>query len=405
MQSSFTLRRCAARPFAISHLVSPGVLRGLITATLVVLIQCPAVTATDRMIRVTDSEQDYVGRIVALTTTTCSLMDRQGKLLKLSVADLTGFERVADRFRPFPDNVFRDELQKEFGGSYEVSGTTHYLVAAPRGRAAEYARLFENIYREVEQFYRVRGFNVQEPDVPMVAVVFGSQREFAGYCQRDGVPPARGLLGYYSLMSNRVALFDDASLLKSVQRKPVGNSGGSPSAADTTIAALANVAGNTAATIIHETTHQVGYNIGIHSRLGGTPVWVIEGLATSLEPDAMRSKSGRNLQTDRLNQERHDWFNSKRSPRRAMGDLAKLIADDKYFHANTLDSYSESWALTFFLLENSSRRKNLAAYLHRLRQRDPLETYTAEQRLSDFQAEFGDISRLEVEFMRFMERL
>ncbi|MEZ6124101.1 MAG: DUF1570 domain-containing protein [Planctomycetaceae bacterium] len=169
--------------------------------------------------------------------------------------------------------------------------------------------------------------------------------------------------------------------------------------------ASANISGGTAGTVIHETTHQVGYNIGVHSRLGGTPVWVVEGLATVLEPDAVRSNVGKRLLTDRINQERAQWFETRHRPTREMGNLAKLIASDEYFYRDILNSYSESWAVTFFLLENPSRRQNLATYLRILEQRDPLQEYGARDRLKDFQTAFGDISRLEVEFIRYMDRL
>ena len=82
-----------------------------------------------------------------------------------------------------------------------------------------------------------------------------------------------------------------------------------------------------------------------------------------------------------------------------------LVASDEYFHRNTLNSYSESWAFTFFLLENASRRQDFVSYLQKIGQRDPTKPYDARERLADFQESFGDISRLEVEFIRFMDRM
>lgn len=171
------------------------------------------------------------------------------------------------------------------------------------------------------------------------------------------------------------------------------------------IAAATAISGETASTIIHETTHQVGYNIGIHSRLGGTPVWVVEGLATVLEPAGMRSTRGRNLVENRINDERINWFRKQHRPDRATGNLARLVASDDYFHQHTLDSYSESWAFTFFLLENPSRRKDFVSYLQKLAQRDSGQAYSGRQRIEDFQSAFGDIRRIEIEFIRFMDRM
>ncbi|MCP4507358.1 MAG: hypothetical protein GY826_13325, partial [Fuerstiella sp.] len=44
-------------------------------------------------------------------------------------------------------------------------------------------------------------------------------------------------------------------------------------------------------------------------------------------------------------------------------------------------------------------------YLQILGNRDPLQPYTSKDRLADFQKAFGDVSRLEVEFIRYMDRL
>lgn len=350
-------------------------------------------------VRLTDGKNQYEGKVLALSSSQCSLLDKQGKLIHLNVKSLKTFEKVSTRYQPHSTSAFRQELRKEFPG-YEVVGSTRYLVCAPRGRATKYSRLFDSIYRDVEQFYRVRGFRVVTPEVPLVAVVFGSQKEFVKYCVRDKVPPSSTLMGYYSLVSNRVALFDEDNHISSaaeIKQAPTGKYAN--------ILAAAGISGDTANTIVHETTHQVGYNIGVHSRLGNTPIWLVEGLATALEPSGMRSNRGRNLQSDRLNPERAFWFAKKHRPTRMSGNLALLVASDEYFHRQVLNSYSESWAFTFFLLETSARRQQLIKYLQTLSSRDPSETYSAKQRLKDFQAAFGDISRLEVEFLRYMDRM
>lgn len=369
----------------------------LLSAVCLWIVLCAPVASAGH-IRVSDGKHGYEGKVVSLSKSKCSLLDRQGKLIHLDVKSLKTFEKVSARYQPYSQSAFRQELQKEFP-DYEVVGATHYLVVGPRGRASAFARLFDAIYRDVEQFYRVRGFRVRTPEVPLVAIVFGSQQEFVNYCVRDKVPPSPTLLGYYSLLSNRVALFDDGRRISKLQ--PAGD------VLDRyqSILGASGISGDTANTIVHETTHQVGYNIGVHSRLGTTPLWLVEGLATVLEPDAMRSSRGRNLLSDRLNPERSHWFANVHRPKRRTGNLAMLVASDDYFHKHVLDSYSESWAFTFFLLENAARRQQLVKYIQAVNARDPQATYTARERLQDFQSAFGDISRLEVEFIRHMDRM
>lgn len=356
-------------------------------------------TVAGPLVRVSDGDRTYEGAVVSLSRSQCTLMDRQSRLFELDVSQLKSFEKLSEHYQPYSVSAFRSELQAEFGAGYEVAATGHYLVCGPSGRVQRYAQLFESIYRDVEHFYRVRGFQSTTPEAPLVAVVFRTREEFMEYCVRDGVPPSFTLMGYYSLLTNRVALYDDAELLGAidVDRLRIPSE-------EHHVAALAAISGTTANTVIHETTHQVGYNIGAHSRLGGTPIWVVEGLATVLEAPGMRKRQGRQLDRERTNPERANWFDERHRPERQMGNLAKLVASDQYFYHQTLNSYSEAWAFTFFLLENPARHQEFMRYLQKIRQRDPKQPYSAKDRLVDFQAAFGDISRLEVEFIRFMDR-
>lgn len=406
------LRSCRLLP------ISGSTFRALFVKTSALVCSCVlTLTATfaDGLVRIEGNDRQYEGKIVSLTRSECSLIDRQGRLRRLDVGKLKKVRKVARRFEPLSSSTFRTQLQQEFPAGYEIAGSTHYFVCAPPGRAAQYVQLFESIYRDVEQFYRVRGFAVQEPEFPLVAIVFRSQKEFMEYARRDQVKASPGLMGYYSLLTNRVALFDNQGIVQNSTLKsnesPLLRRKAQDSVADLggirsqTVALASAITGETTDTVVHETIHQVGYNIGIHSRVGGTPVWVVEGLATALEPTGMRKRSGRNLISERVNTERADWFRNVLRQKRPMGFLAALVASDDNFNRNLLHSYSESWAFTFFLLENGSRRNDLVDFLQTLATRDPSVAYTAKQRLADFEEAFGDISRLEVEFIRYMDRL
>ena len=97
------------------------------------------------LIRVSDGQNTYEGKVVALTPSNCSLMDRQGKLVHLSVAALTSLQKISPQFEPLSLSSFRQELREEFPSSYEVVGTSRYLVCATNGNAGKYAKLFESI--------------------------------------------------------------------------------------------------------------------------------------------------------------------------------------------------------------------------------------------------------------------
>jgi len=369
-----------------------------------------------RLVEVRDDVMTYVGKVVARDRDFCYLMEQSGAMARLPVAQLESFRVVSDTFRPSSVAEIRQQLQSEFRSGYEIKTSAHYVVVGRKGNVSAYASLFEEIYRQVVSFYSRHGFETNAPEVPLIAIVFGTQAEFKSYCERDEVLWSKDLRGYYSLKTNRVALYDDPDLLGN----PTAASLASGMADDGLISEiysskssllepnlarrLSSVTSETANTIVHETTHQVGYNIGIHSRIGDTPVWVVEGLATVLESPGVRTK-GKTPASHKINAERLVWFTAEYHSRRQPGDLAKLIASDDLFHNQTLDAYSAAWAFSYFLTENPARARLFVRYLRLLSERDPMVPYRPEDRLTDFQKVFGDISRLELDYLRAIDQL
>lgn len=389
----------------------------LLVALITITVKCHA-DPTARLIEVSDDTATYRGRVVARNGKECIMMDQFGVLVEVPVSRVQSFKVVDDTFRAAPTSEFRKVLLAEFHSGYEIQLSSHFVVVGKKGRAKAYAALFEEIYRQVNSFYRIRGMETSDPEVPLVAIVFGTQAEFKEYSIKDEIPWSRELRGYYSLKTNRAAMFEDsdppdsevptamrsdAHSVLSGREKGMASLLAAPDY-ENLAALLKNVPGETASTIIHETTHQVGYNIGVHSRLGETPTWVIEGLATVLEAPGMRTR-GKSSVNEKVNTDLQAWFNADYASRRQFGDLAQMISADDMFRNNVLDAYSNAWAVTYFLTDNPVRARAFMHYLKLLSERDPLRPYTAEERLKDFQSVFGDISRLEVDFLRAMERL
>ena len=149
----------------------------------------------------------------------------------------------------------------------------------------------------------------------------------------------------------------------------------------------------------------MGFNCGLHSRLGDDPTWIIEGMAMLFEGDANRDDARqRTSVSQRMNRERFTWFMEYQRARRPKKALEEFLTSEALFQSNTLDAYSEAWALTFFLAE--TRSSNLSSYLKKLANRTELGEYTAMKRLNDFKAVFGrDINHLEVQYLRFINGL
>ncbi len=157
------------------------------------------------------------------------------------------------------------------------------------------------------------------------------------------------------------------------------------------------------ATIVHEATHQIAFNCGLHARYSDCPLWFSEGIAVYFETPDLRSRKGwsgigavNRLRLVRL----REYLK-----RRPADSLRTLIAEDKRFRdpQQNLDAYAEAWALTYYLLRRHPRQ--YVAYLKVLSEKKPLLEDDPKTRLKEFQQAFGDLGRLDDEFVRHMVKL
>ncbi|MBC7816830.1 MAG: DUF1570 domain-containing protein [Planctomycetaceae bacterium] len=349
---------------------------------------------TDSIVEARDGKTVTTGKLLAQDNQRAIMLDRVGGLHDLSLGSVT-LKPTTSRFQSLPTTELRNQLSREFGKGFEIGTTRHYVVLAPSGRAADYAAIFEEQYSTLQRYFRTRNFSLTEPQFPMVAVVFATQKQFIEYANRDGSKVMANMQGYYSPRTNRVALFEPAG--KSV----------AVSALDRFSASRPSVFGaiktDLKDTMIHEATHQVAYNIGLHSRVGETPRWVVEGMATVFEAEGMRTAAAGNLPKQRLNWERYVVFqNFVQTKRLQPKSLRSFIESDHLYESAVLDFYAQSWALTFFLVE--TRPRNYSAYLKRIAARDPFAEYPAKERLADFKETIhADVDWLDTQFVKYIE--
>jgi hypothetical protein len=307
------------------------------------------------------------------------LLKRDGALLEFNPAEAKDYHKTAANFTPYSHAVMRGLLEREFGPTFEVTSTGHFLVVHPRGQQ-QWAERFEEMYRSCIMYFQVRGFSLTNPEFPLVAIIFPNRDDFRRYALNEGTSAAAGLLGYYSLKTNRVALFDI---------------GGGRSNAQTTEMNMA--------TILHEASHQTAFNTGIHNRLSPPPRWVAEGLGTMFEARGVNDSRSFPSVKDRINQERLRDFRQLLPKRKPVAFL-DLVNSDRNFDQNTIAAYAEAWAFTFFLVETMPR--DYARYLAKTASRPPFTAYPAAQRLKDFTSVFGEnLALLDSKFLRFMADL
>ena len=339
-----------------------------------------ASTPVEGMIEVTVDGKTIEGKPLAWSSREIHLLGRDGRLWKFDPQKVTDFHQTTDRFRPYSPSKIRAMLLRELGSGFEVTGSSHYMVAHRKGERDKWAERFENLYRAFVHYFSVRGFKLEEPPFPLIGIICRDQAEFMRLTAKNGLPVGRGILGFYSVTTNRITLFDQ------------GDNGSTARDWQTT-----------ASTVVHEATHQVAFNTGINNRYCLPPLWLAEGLATLFEAPGMNDPNNYRTREDRINQVRYNDF--KKIPRTNGGELpASLVADNRLFGISPSAAYAESWAMTFYLIE--TRPKKFAEYIRKTVAHRPFSKYTKKQRIEDFTSVFGDDWRMfDAQFMRYMGRL
>ena len=342
----------------------------------------PAVAKPPRfMIEANVKGQFVEGGPLAWSEKKVILLARDGQVWDFSPDDAENYHKTASSFAPYSIREMQERLEAEFGRQMDVTATGHYLVVHPASKAEVWAERFEQMYREFVHNFGVRGISTQPPELPLVAIVFTRQEDFLRYAIHDGVRAGSGMLGYYSPKSNRVALFDIGA--------------GKTTASDWR---------QNAATVIHETAHQVAFNTGVHSRFTVTPRWLAEGLGTMFEAPGVWDPQTYPRVADRINRSRFADFKGYAAPRHSPGTVQELVASDRPFERDAVAAYAESWALTFYLAETQSRA--YAEYLRKSAARATFAPYSPPERIADFTAAFGDDWRmLDARISRFIEEL
>jgi hypothetical protein len=323
--------------------------------------------------------------------------DRGGVLWAVQPEELVQRDPQATPFRFFSPTELPARLLAELPRGFRVHTTANYVICY--NTSPVYAQwcgaLYERLFRAFSNYWEQRGLELKRPELPLVAFVFADQTSYETYARPELGEAAGSVIGYYSLRTNRVAMYDltgSKGLQGAVRRF-------TSTAQINTLLAQPG-AERLVATIIHEATHQMAYNCGLHARYADIPLWVSEGLAIFFETPDLRSSQGwRNIggvHTGRLVRFRRYLAT------RPSDSLRTLIGDDRRFRqADTaLDAYAEAWALSHFLI--ATRGKAYVRYQQQLSAKPLLIYDTPEERLAAFQQFFGDdLAALDAEFLRY----
>jgi hypothetical protein len=354
---------------------------GFCFALAILVSQWPAVAQTTNFtIKVNYRDRDFVGRPLAWDGQELMLLRRDGKINILPVESSDDFNKLSDRFKPYSSDIMRTRLQKEFGRKYQVSVTRSFVVVHPPGDYQVWAMPFEKLFARFDAYFSSRGFHVEEPEFPMVAVVLRTRREFDKFL-RAYHDYDRRILGYYSPKSNRIITYDQSN----------GNT--------TNQSWFFN-----ADTIIHEATHQTAFNTGVHNRFGPVPRWVSEGLAMLFEAKGVNNSMYYTKQKDRINRERLIDLKHYIETGKSRGQLSRLITSDRLFRTDQNLAYALAWGMTFYLSEKMPSKYH--RFLREDSQRTNFQSFSSRERAAAFSQIFGsDLESLESRMEHFIAGL
>lgn len=292
--------------------------------------------------------------------------------------------------------TFGQRVLAELPPGFSVLTTRHYVVCFDTSRdyAQWCAALFERLHETFGNFWSQAGLEVVDPSRPLVVVIFADRVAYERHAAGDLGAAADRVVGYYNLMSNRVTTFD----LTGTDGVAAGTPRPGGAAAD--IMASPAAAG-LVSTLVHEATHQMAFNCGMHRRLAPVPLWVSEGIATYFEtPDLAADRGWRGIGAP--NRSRLDRFLAGYR----QGDIAAIVAaDDSFRDADRpLDAYAAAWALTRHLTE--SKKAAFVGYLRGQAAKRPLVEESAADRIREFEAAFGGaVSSVEKDVVASAARL
>lgn len=277
---------------------------------------------------------------------------------------------------------------------FEVHRTSHYVILHNASR--EYVRwcggVLERLYVSFNNYFTRRGFQVSEPQFPLIVIVFATQGQYVEHCREEVGPAISQIKGHFNLQTNLVTTYD------------LTGSGGTVSALELARSLARPEVQQNIATVVHEAAHQLANNCGLLRRWNDTPQWLNEGLAMFFEtPDVRGSRAVTSVGL--VNTARLAQFRSYLS-RRPADSLRTLLQDDRRLQ-NTdtaTDAYAESWALVYYLL--LQRPREFIAYMERIASKPPLAYADAEERIRDFRdTVHDDLEKLDADFVRFISRL
>lgn len=293
--------------------------------------------------------------------------------------------QTTDRpFEPLEMSRLAERLRAGPLADFEVKRSQNYVFLYNTSEAYVDVtkRILDTMLRGLTTYMRRLGCETHSPIVPLVVVMFKTEKEFQAY----KAMPA-GVVAYYNVVTNQIVLHEEHPLMRTRPDLALGQA---------------------LATIAHEGTHQILHNIGVQQRLSVWPMWLNEGLAEYLAPTSF-GNNHRWKGAGEINDLRMFELETYLQRRSFQGLNGQTLQST--IQAQQLDStgYSTAWAITHYLCEKQN--KKFQEYIQLLSQIPPLQGMAARpgqpvlENLEQFRGEFGeDFAQIESDLVRHLEK-
>jgi len=338
--------------------------------------EAPAPRSRPPILKVQTLSGFAFGIPIAQFTDESWVMRNDGAIQRIERNSIVNEQVLELPFEAIQKEQLIEELRKEFGARFQIRSEGPYVFVTQGSQGLQWANRFRSLYSSIKQFCRLRGFSTREIEFPLIAIVMANEQEFLQYARAHQATLPNNCVGYYSQHDNRIILFEDA---KKMSRH------------------------KTLDTICHEAAHQLAFNMGLHQRCSGSPLWLAEGFATMFEAPAFSNRDGTG-RTQWAASRQGTWSALLRDGKRVSAALDSLIRSDKLFDQDPDVAYAVAWALKHYLA--TERPRQFSELLIQTGQLPPFLPFHSADRWEHFRRTVGaDMGKLTRELIAHMQSL
>ncbi|MHC2071034.1 DUF1570 domain-containing protein [Bremerella sp. T1] len=329
----------------------------------------------------TDEGQESIGRIQIAIDTNLVVEQPDGRLVTRKISEV---QKTDEPFEGIDRKELEERLKAEHPG-FKTFATRHFIFVY--NTSNEFAqgtmRILESMLPGVMAHAKRQKIDVHDPDVPLVVIMFATEREFNQFS--DDLPD--GVVAYYDVMENYVVMYE----------KPT----------DTPFKWELYIK-QAIATIAHEGTHQILHNIGVQQRLSLWPMWISEGIAEYYAPTEFGKRmrwKGPGVINDMRMFELESYLKAKDATQ-ADGTMISETVGSSGLQST---GYALAWAITHYLATH--RKLEFDKFMKKVSELRPLEGALdrgpdgkVTSNLEGFKEFFGtDVAELERELVQHLK--